>query len=485
MFYYLSQVPEWLLAQGHAGWADWLSGLRVFQYITFRAAGAAVTALLLCLWLGPYIINWLRGLRVRQEYEDRAREIGDFKSNDSITKVGVPTMGGLLIVGAIDITALLWAQWNPLVTLTLLAVLILCLLGFYDDYSNISSQKSEGLSGASKLLVQLTLAIFIGIYLWKLPVNSQIFMACDTKTHPPADKYRFTEKTANGHVSASYQDGQKRYQLAMADHRVRHGVTFRSDGSEASHIREGTGKLIFYSSSGGKEAEQVYRDGELITHKQWVPHNLISSIMVPFSKHPVLIGVGLMGLLLTILAVVGSSNAVNLTDGLDGLAIGSTMIVSIVFLMLTYITGHSELASYLNVPHVIGAGELTIVCAALIGACLGFLWFNCHPAQVFMGDTGSLALGGLLGIIAVLIHQPFILVIAGGVFVLEAMSVMLQWGWFKYTRISDGEGRRLFEMAPWHHHFQKKGWHENKVVVRFYILGVMFAVLALATLKLR
>ncbi len=156
-----------------------------------------------------------------------------------------------------------------------------------------------------------------------------------------------------------------------------------------------------------------------------------------------------------------------------------------VFLVFTYIAGHHDQAAYLNIPHVPGAGDLAVVCAAMIGASFGFLWFNCHPAQVFMGDTGSLALGGALGLIAVLIHQPFVLLIGGGVFVMEALSVLLQRGWFKYTRLKTGEGRRLLLMSPLHHHFQKLNWHENQVVIRFYIIGVLFAVLALATLKLR
>ena len=213
--------------------------------------------------------------------------------------------------------------------------------------------------------------------------------------------------------------------------------------------------------------------------------NLITDIMVPFYKYPVATGVGLIGLALAILTIVGSSNAVNLTDGLDGLAIGCTIIVSFVFLVLTYLAGHKTASAYLQIPHVVGAGELTVFCAAMIGAGLGFLWFNCHPAQVFMGDTGSLALGGALGIIAVLIHQPLVLVIAGGVFVMEAVSVMLQTGWFRYTRRRYGTGRRIFRMAPIHHHFQKKGWHESQVVMRFYILGLLFAVVALSTLKIR
>jgi len=214
-------------------------------------------------------------------------------------------------------------------------------------------------------------------------------------------------------------------------------------------------------------------------------HKLITDLMVPFYKEPVLVGVGWVGLAVTALTIVGSSNAVNLTDGLDGLAIGCTIIVCFVFLVLTYLAGNAKAAAYLFIPYVPGAGELTVFCSAIIGAGLGFLWFNCHPAQMFMGDTGSLALGGALGIMAVLIHQPFVLVIAGGVFVIEAASVMIQTGWFRYTRRRFGTGRRIFLMAPLHHHFEKRGWYESQVVIRFYILCILFAVLALSTLKIR
>ncbi|HEY2329738.1 MAG TPA: phospho-N-acetylmuramoyl-pentapeptide-transferase, partial [Verrucomicrobiae bacterium] len=212
--------------------------------------------------------------------------------------------------------------------------------------------------------------------------------------------------------------------------------------------------------------------------------NLVSTLMLPFYKYPIHIGAAA-GILIVVLAIMGSSNAVNLTDGLDGLAIGCTLIVGFVFLIFTYLTGNFSAARYLQIPFVPGAGELAVFCAALIGAGLGFLWFNCHPAQVFMGDTGSLALGGAFGIVAVLIHQPFVLVIAGGVFVAEAVSVILQKGWFKFTRVRTGTGQRIFLMAPLHHHFEKKGWHESQVVMRFFILCVLCAVVALATLKLR
>ena len=356
MFYYLSQMPEWLVENGHEAWADWLSFLRVFQYITFRTAGAAVTALLLSWWLGPRIIAKLKQLKFSQQYRDKAEEAGGLEGR--VNKMGTPSMGGVMIVLTLDITALLWARWNEFLALTLMSVVVLAALGFYDDWVKLTKQDKAGIHSKVKLVVQIGLGLFIGLYLW----NHQ----------------------------------------SMSD--------------------------------------------------------LVKKLMVPFHGEAIeFTGVGFVGLLITIAAIVGSSNAVNLTDGLDGLAIGCTLIVAFVFIILTYIAGNMKTAEYLIVPYVEGAGELTVFCAAMIGAGLGFLWFNCHPAQVFMGDTGSLALGGSLGVIAVLIHQPFVLVIAGGVFVLEAMSVMIQTGWFKYTRRKYGEGRRVFRMAPLHHHFEKKG----------------------------
>ena len=394
MFYYLSQYVL-SLAAGTA-WAEHLSPLRVFRYITFRSAGAAITALALSWWLGPKVIAWLKRLKFVQEYADIAEETGDLRAR-VLSKKGKPTMGGLMIVVVLDLTVLLWAQWNTLIQLTLLSVLVLAALGFYDDYAKITRQSGKGAAANVKLWAQFGLAAFLAVYLWKLPATSEL------------------------HLSES--------------------------------------KTAFVS-------------------------NLISVMIVPFYKYPIEAGV-IVGLLVTVLAVVGSSNAVNLTDGLDGLAIGCTLIVSFVFLVLTYLAGNVKTSAYLQIPYVSGAGELTVFCAAMMGAGLGFLWFNCHPAQVFMGDTGSLALGGALGIIAVLVHQPFVLVIAGGVFVMEAASVILQRGWFGYTKRRAGVGRRLFLMAPIHHHFEKKGWYESQVVMRFYILCVLFAVVALSTLKLR
>jgi phospho-N-acetylmuramoyl-pentapeptide-transferase len=383
MFYYLSQqLLDW--SKG-TPWAGHLSALRLFHYITVRSAGAAITALMLSWWLGPRIIHWLKQLKFGQDYADRAEEAGGLAAR-VLSKKGTPTMGGILIVAVLFFSTVLWAQLdNKLVLLTLLSVLVLSGLGFYDDYAKIIQQTGGGTPPRVKLVAQFALAAFIAVYLWMTPSTTK----------------------------------------------------------------------------------------------------LVTDVMVPFCKHPVATGAGLIGLLVVVLAIVGSSNAVNLTDGLDGLAIGCTLIVAFVFLVFTYVAGNFRTAGYLQIPYVPGAGELTVFCAAMIGAGLGFLWFNCHPAQVFMGDTGSLALGGAFGIIAVLIHQPFVLMIAGGVFVLEAVSVILQTGWFRFTRKFYGTGRRIFLMAPLHHHFEKKGWYESQVVMRFYILCVLFAVVALATLKLR
>jgi phospho-N-acetylmuramoyl-pentapeptide-transferase len=389
MLYYLSQsILEW--AQGTT-WEQNVSPLRLFRYITFRSAGAAVTALALSWWFGPRVIAALKRMRFGQDYADKAEEAGGLEAR-VLSKKGTPTMGGILIVAVLNLTTLLWAQMNTLVLITLLSVLVLTALGFYDDYAKIVQQSGGGTKPHVKLWVQIALALFVAIYLWRLPVTSELWLS---------------------------------------------------------------------------------------ENKKAIVSNLVSVLMLPFYKYPIQAGV-VIGLAIIVFAIVGSSNAVNLTDGLDGLAIGCTLIVSLVFLVLTYVSSHAELSKYLQVPHVVGAGELTVFCAALMGAGMGFLWFNCHPAQVFMGDTGSLAMGGALGIIAVLIHQPFVLVIAGGVFVMEAVSVIL-----RYTRRRTGTGQRLFLMAPIHHHFEKKGWYESQVVMRFYILCVLFAVVALSTLKIR
>jgi phospho-N-acetylmuramoyl-pentapeptide-transferase len=366
MFYYLS------------GWTGWFSPLRVFQYTTFRAVFAAITALLICVVSGPWVIRKLTELKLGQPIrgEDDLRALAQSHG----LKKGCPTMGGILIIWAVVDAVLLWAiPTNSLVLLCLATLIWLGGVGFLDDYAKVRVQKSVGIRAKTKLLYQIGFGLFVGTY--------------------------------------------------------------------------------------------------LLLDPQFGP--ITSRLMVPFVKQPLIVDMGWWTLLLVVLVIVGSSNAVNLTDGLDGLAIGCTLTVALAYAVMTFVAGHARFASYLAVPHVPGASELTVVCAALVGASLGFLWFNCHPAQVFMGDTGSLAIGGLIGAIAVMIKQELVLVIVGGIFVLEAASVILQIASFKLR------GKRIFAMAPIHHHFEMRGWSETKVTTRFWVLSVIFALLGLATLKVR
>ncbi len=386
MLYYIAQYITDELSGTE--WESAFSWLRLFRYITFRCAGAAITALFLSWWFGPRVIAWLKELKIRHEFQPGNAETSSYVDpRKNPEKFGTPTMGGLMIVVIIDLTTLVWAQWTKLVLLTLFAIILLCMLGFIDDFLKLKYRNTEGVRGFIKLYVQGGLTAFAACYL---------LLNKDTQ-------------------------------------------------------------------------------------------NLISEVMLPFVKEPVLVGTtgAIVGVIITMFVIVGTSNAVNLTDGMDGLAIGCVIIVTFVFLVMTYVSGNAIFAKYLQVPYVPGSGELTVFCSALIGAGLGFLWFNCFPAMVFMGDTGSLALGGVLGMVAVLIHQPIVIAIAGGIFLIEALSVIIQRSYFKYTKYRYGEGRRVFKMAPIHHHFQKLGWKESQIVTRFYIITVLFAVLALATLKIR
>lgn len=344
----------------------------VFRYITFRAASAALLALVLSIFLGPVLIRWLRKRQIGQTI----REEGPAAHQ---SKKGTPTMGGVLINLAIAVPTLLWADvQNLYVWVALAATLLSMVIGLGDDWHKVSRGHNRGLTPRQKLLFQSLIGVGVGLASLKL---------FDRRPDP-------------------------------------------------------------------------------------------TGVSVPFLKF-VHLEMGLLYVLFAAIVVVGSSNAVNLTDGLDGLAIGATLIASATFAILAYIVGNAAIANYLFVPHVPGAGELSVFLASMVGASLGFLWFNCHPAEVFMGDTGSLALGSALGTVAVLIKQEVLLVFVGGLFVVEAVSVILQVVSYKST------GRRIFRMAPLHHHFELLGWPESKVITRFWIVAILFALFALSTLKLR
>jgi phospho-N-acetylmuramoyl-pentapeptide-transferase len=348
-------------------------------YISFRAAGAVVTSLIIAFAVGPVVIRRLQRANVGQVVRDTGPET-------HLAKSGTPTMGGIIIIGAATLSTLLWADLtNSYTVLALVSLLWMGAIGLLDDYLKVVQNKTRGLIARYKMIGQWTFGLALGAFLVWRPISP----------HP-------TTWTT---------------------------VPFFSD---------------------------------------------VAAVFAP----PVFI-------LLTGIVISGTSNAVNLTDGLDGLAAGLTAISATTLGVFAYVAGRTDMSTYLGFFYLPGAGELTIFAVALAGAALGFLWFNAHPAEVFMGDTGALALGGALGAMAILLKAEFLLVIVGGVFVLETVSVILQRGWFKYTRRQHGEGRRLFRMAPIHHHFEKAGWPESKVVIRFWILGVLFAMLAFSTLKVR
>jgi phospho-N-acetylmuramoyl-pentapeptide-transferase len=353
--------------------ADEIAIFNVFRYLTFRTGGAMITALLVSFIVGPYLIE---ALRSKQKGGQPIREDGP--PTHLLTKQGTPTMGGFLILLALFVATLLWADLrNGYVWIALGVTMAYGAIGFMDDYLKVTKRDSKGLSGRLKLFLQAMVAAAATLWI-----------------------------------------------------------------------------------------------------TQMLPEGLATTLAVPFFKS-MLFDLGNWFLIFAVVVMVGASNAVNLTDGLDGLAIGPVMIAAAVFALIAYLIGHAGFSSYLQIHYVPGAGELAVFCGALIGGGLGFLWFNAPPAKVFMGDTGSLAMGGALGVISVITKHELVLAIVGGLFVLETVSVIVQVASFKLT------GKRVFAMAPLHHHFEKKGWSEPTIVIRFWIIAIILALIGLSTLKLR
>jgi phospho-N-acetylmuramoyl-pentapeptide-transferase len=387
--------------------ALWLQGLhpewgflRVFQYLTFRSVMAAMTALLIGLFLGPFVIRKLTELKIGQP-------IREYGMESHLTKRGTPTMGGALILLAIGLSTMLWFDWaNRFVWIVMIVTMGFGAIGWADDWRKVVLKDPEGMPSREKYFWQSVIGLIAAIYL-------------------------------------------------------------AFNVSEVNTLR--VVELFFRWIASGFSNDLPPK----------------ADLIVPFFK-TVSYPLGVWGfMVLTYIVIVGTSNAVNLTDGLDGLAIMPVVMVSASLGIFCYVTGNAVFAKYLLLPHIPGAGELLVFCAALSGAGLAFLWFNAYPAQVFMGDVGALALGGALGTIAVIVRQEIVLALMGGVFVLEALSVMVQVSYFKYTKKKYGEGRRILLMAPLHHHFEKSGWKETQVVVRFWIITMLLCLLGLSTLKLR
>jgi len=387
--------------------ANWLQTLspdfgffRVFQYITFRAVMGALTALLIGLIAGPYVIRRLTELKIGQP-------IREYGVQAHISKQGTPTMGGVLILLAIFMSTLLWADLtNRFIWIVLIVTLGFGIIGWVDDWRKVVDKNPEGMRSREKYFWQSLIGLLAALYLvFSISENSN---------------YRVFELF----------------------------ITWVQSGFDVS-----------------------------------LPPK--AGLLLPFFKE-VSYPLGVLGfVILTYLVIVGSSNAVNLTDGLDGLAIMTVVMVGSALGVFAYVTGSSIYSKYLLLPHIPGSGELMIFCGAMAGAGLAFLWFNTYPAQVFMGDVGALALGGALGTIAVIVRQEIVLSIMGGIFVVEALSVMIQVSYFKYTKKKFGQGKRILLMAPLHHHFEKSGWKETQVVVRFWIITMLLCLVGLSTLKLR
>ena len=391
----LMKLTQWLL-QMHPE----LGFLRVFQYLTFRAVMAAMTALLIGLLAGPWVINRLRALKIGQPVRGYAMET-------HLVKSGTPTMGGVLILLAIAVSTLLWVDLNNRFVWTVLIVTFgFGAVGWSDDWRKVVRKDPEGMPSREKFMWQSLIGLGASLFL--------VFSISES------NNYRVLQ-------------------------------------------------LIMEWISSGFSVNLPPKAG----------------LMLPFIKQ-ISYPLGVWGFVaLTFMVIVGSSNAVNLTDGLDGLAIMPVVMVGSALGIFAYVTGSKVYSEYLFLPHIAGAGELLVFCGAMMGAGLAFLWFNTHPAQVFMGDVGALALGGALGIIAVIVRQEIVFAFMGGIFVVEALSVMLQVTYFRYTKKRYGTGQRLFKMAPLHHHFEKNGWRETQVVVRFWIITILLCLAGLSTLKLR
>ena len=350
--------------------SDQISLLNVFRYITFRTIYGGLTAFLLCIFLGPWVISKLQQLQIGQIIQADGPQ-------SHMAKQGTPTMGGILMLFSIGVSTLLWGNWgNHYIPILLLTLVFFGGIGFVDDWLMRVKKRNMGFTARGKFTIQILLGLIISLLIYNCP-------------------------------------------------------------------------------------------------------DFDTTLTFPFFKNFSL-NLGMYYIPFACLVIVGTSNAVNLTDGLDGLAIGPYVVAAVTYMIFAYVAGHNEIADYLHVRHITSAGEIAVLCGILAGAGIGFLWFNSHPAQVFMGDTGSIPLGAILGTVAVVTKQEILLLVVGGLFVVEALSVIIQVSYFTISK-----GKRVFRMAPLHHHFELKGWHESKVIVRFWIISVILALIALGTLKIR
>src|SRR5574343_71526 len=399
-------------------------GAGLFQFISFRAAMALITSLIVSIFFGKKLINLLR----RQQIGETVRDLG---LAGQIEKSGTPTMGGIIILAAILIPTLLFAKLHNIYVITMIiATIWLGLIGFLDDYIKVFRKNKEGLAGRFKVVGQIGVGLIVGCILYfNNDVSVHKRVSADYKLQ--ADEQFVTHEHTNGK--------DENYKWIKTD--------------------DMTTTIPFIK---GNEFNYNWLIGDSNKSFGWL-------LFIP----------------IVIFIVIAVSNGANMTDGLDGLASGTSAIIGLALAVLAYVSSNAKFADYLDVMYIPLAEELVIFIAAFVGACIGFMWYNSYPAQVFMGDTGSLALGGIIAVFAISIRKELLIPVLAGVFLVENLSVVLQVGYFKLTKKRFGEGRRIFLMAPLHHHYQKKGLHEAKIVSRFWIVGVLLAVITILTLKLR
>ena len=403
-----------------------LPGSGAFNYISFRAAIAVFVSLLISLWFGKGIIRLLRRMQVGETVRDLGLE-------GQMGKQGTPTMGGLIILSAILVPTLLFARLDNIYILLMLAVTVwLGVIGFIDDHIKVFKKDKRGLAGRFKIVGQVGIGIIVGAVVYFHP-------SIRTKVEVPP-------------VLAEQLDPAALSTFVEEDGAVHHLLDRKSPNTTIPFVK---GNEFNYSSVLGLFGREARR-------YTWVLYILV-----------------------VIFIITAVSNGANITDGLDGLATGTSAIMVLALGVLAYVSGNIIFSEYLDIMYIPDSGELAVYIGAMLGACIGFLWYNAYPAQVFMGDTGSLALGGIIATLAILVRKELLIPVLCGVFLVENLSVVMQVSWFKYTKREYGEGRRIFLMSPLHHHFQKKGIHESKIVSRFWIVGIMLAVLSIVTLKLR
>jgi len=419
-------------------------GSGLFQYISFRAGMAIIVSLLISMVFGGKLIRMLQ----RKQVGETIRDLGLTGQNE---KAGTPTMGGLIILAAILIPTLLFAKLDNIYTITMIiATIWLGLIGFLDDYIKVFKKNKKGLAGKFKVVGQVGVGIIVGSLLY---FNQDVVVK---------DKVYLNEFQTMNVVETENSVGVEN----------KFSVQLTNDSDMIDVKMDPSGRFYYWKEHSSTTTTIPFVKNNEFDYSWLLPESLKDYAWLIFIP-------------MVIIIVTAVSNGANITDGLDGLATGTSAIIGTTLAIFAYLSGNAIFADYLNIMYIPNAGELVIFISAFIGACIGFLWYNSYPAKVFMGDTGSLALGGIIAVFAIAIRKELLIPIFCGVFLIENVSVMIQVGYFKYTKKKYGEGRRVFLMAPLHHHYQKKGIHEAKIVARFWIIGIIMAVLSIVTLKLR